>query len=180
MRKLSRICLVLTLLLGCGGHPVTSTAVAAMSPVLTCSAPALFNGSETDNAFAVYTTCTLSGSGFASADVVYTLSHPFTVSKFTSWLGTPLGSVEETAGEMRVEIPTGVSGVYITKLIFPNQMDKHADIQGSQFRDFDNGVYTLPAGTRLHLSLNIYAQSAASCPNGCGLQLNVYANGPAQ
>lgn len=171
----------------CGGGSavistvVTPPTVSASTASMTCTAPTVFRGADDgQEAFAFYTTCMVpkgTVAGSYSAEAIYTLQHDMAVSKIVTWMGTPQHSVQESAGEVTVEIPTATAGVYLTKRIISNQHDKHIDDHGESWAE-DYWTYSLPTGTRIHVFANAgFDADASSCPStGCGLQLNVYLN----
>lgn len=175
------------ILAGCAGSPLNPPSVSAAPPpaasTLTCSAPAVFRSADdgVQNAFAAFTLCN-SGqvSGNFTADAVYTIQHDFTVAEIQTWIGTPQGSVEETGGEITIEVPTATAGVFRTLYFLTNQIDKHADVIGSHIEHLRlNTPRLLPAGSRIHYFPSIgVAQGSTNCPaSGCGIQINVYLNG---
>lgn len=167
---------------------VSAPAPAPAAASLNCSSPVVFRGADdgVQNALAIFTLCQPvnmpSTGGSYQADVTYTLQHAFMASQIVTWLGTAQGSIEETAGEITLEVPTSVAGQFRTMAIITNQKDKHADVEGERIEHFSNGVYNLPSGSRIHIFTNLgIINPSANCPsNGCGMQLNVYLNGVAQ
>lgn len=161
-------------------------ALAASPAALNCTTPTVFRGADDGSqSFAVDTVCTAvnipaNASTFVSAEATYQLQNSYPVSEITTWLGTAQNSIEETAGEITLEVPTAAAGVYKTVAIITNQKDKHQDVEGERIEHFVNGTYHLPAGSRIHFFMNMgVIDPGTNCPLGCAVQLNVYMNAPA-
>jgi hypothetical protein len=175
-------------LVSCGGAGVVqaSSSGASGQASLGCNQPTVFRGvDDGSQSFAVEILCSAAnipttGGTTVLAEGTYQIQNAIAVSEITTWIGTSQNSVEETAGEITLEVPTGIAGVYKTVAIITNQKDKHQDVEGERIEHFSNGVYHLPAGSRIHFYMNMgVINPATNCPLGCAVQLNVYMNTPA-
>lgn len=160
----------LLLLTGCGGQgPGIVTTVHAATPgSLTLNCPAAVLLIDKPGLVKIdWGACNYAASGTmpvsaeATSDLV--LTQPLRVKMIDSWIGTNAQSTGVEVGvDLTVFLPDG------RERYFVNEFDKHQDVVGEQFRQW-NLPLVLPAGTvlRLHTVAGV-TNPSTGCPLGCG------------